>query len=96
MKTYIIFAAMILAFFSNSAVAVEPSTEDQMAELRSKLKAMSAIAMLEAYANPEIAAVLQARYCKNLYDGLLENEFTKEQAMQIVIAQCNLRSLLLK
>jgi hypothetical protein len=42
-----------------------------------------------------MAATLQASYCRNLYDGLQENGFTKEQAMKIVIAQCNLKNLLL-
>jgi len=96
MKSYIFIVAMLLALFGNAAFAEGSTTEDQTAELRNMWEAMSTMAMLEAYANPTTAAALQARFCRDLYDGLLDNDFTKEQAMQIVIAQCNLRSLLLK
>ncbi len=95
MKTYTFIIAILLAFFGGSTSAEEAPVEDPTIELSNMMEAMSAMAMMDAYANPMMAATLQASYCRNLYDGLQENGFTKEQAMKIVIAQCNLKNLLL-
>lgn len=42
--------------------------------------------MMEVYSSPKIADA-QAKFYKNLYEALLKQGFTKQEAMQIVISQ---------
>lgn len=42
--------------------------------------------MLQAFSSPEMAQA-QAKYYRNLYDALVKNGFSKEEALQIVVSQ---------
>ena len=59
------------------------SPEQMMGTLKVVMKGM-----LEIYSSPDMADAMASFY-RNLYDALVKRGFTKEEALQIVIAQGN-------
>ncbi len=58
-------------------------TEQMMGTMKILMKGM-----LEVYSSPDVTNAM-ASFCKNLYDALVKRGFTKEEALQIVVAQGN-------
>mgnify|MGYP000067764444 CR=1 FL=1 len=81
MKTMIFSSLIITTLFSGSSFANNDAQYEQMAlqlskQLETSMKVMS---------NPKLIKA-NAKYIKNLYDALVEEGFTKEQAIQLVAA----------
>ena len=76
--------------FSASLSIAEEKQQLSPQEMGNYLEVML-VKMMEVYASPKMVEK-QAEYYKGLYDALLKQGFTKEQALQIVIAQGSILS----
>jgi hypothetical protein len=70
---------------AHEAAAMMGPMMQQMAPMMSQMAAMTLEGTLAALAKPENAERL-ADFTKNYYDALVRRGFTKEQALQIVMA----------
>ncbi|MCH2056322.1 MAG: hypothetical protein MK214_06860 [Thalassotalea sp.] len=77
MKTIIFSSLIITTLFSGSSFANNDAQHEQMAQqLETSMKVMNDPKLIKA----------NAKYIKNLYDALVEEGFTKEQALKLVAA----------
>lgn len=80
-----------VSFLISTSFAVAEENQKLTPEEMGNYLEVMLVKMMEVYASPKMVEK-QAEYYKNLYEALLKQGFTKEQALQIVIAQGSILS----
>ena len=81
-----VLGAMALAFALLAATPVYAQQQNFSPEQLKQTMGVMFQSMIELFASPEMARA-SARYYKALFDALVAEGFTKEQAMRIIEAQ---------
>lgn len=93
MKKYLYIVTIIISSYVGQVGAEDKEPSNNAKELLRLWEDKSAMSIIRYYMNPEFAANIHAIYCRKLFDALVDDNFTKEQAMRIVVAQCKLSGL---